>query len=187
MNYIGNMDSLSDDKLILKMRQGDSAAFRALVERYQYRLLVYCFTYTGNEADAEDLAQEIITQIYLKQSKYRPQGLFSHWLFKLAKNHCLNHLRKCNRKLEQLICPLTAEMAENLKSSASSPANLLVANQMQHELEGTMSALEPDERKLLQAHFIKQIPVPALARNMGIPASTLYKRISSIIQKLRKK
>ena len=82
-----------DVRLMLQVRDDVPGAFEALVERYQHRLVGVLFHLVGRVEEAEDLTQEVFLRIYKARKGYRPRAKFSTWLFTIANNLALNHLR----------------------------------------------------------------------------------------------
>ena len=78
---------------MLQVRDDVPGAFEVLVERYQHRLVGVLAHLVGNPDEAEDLAQEVFLRIYQARKGYRPRAKFSTWLFTIANNLALNHLR----------------------------------------------------------------------------------------------
>ncbi len=86
-----------DVRLMLQVRDDVPGAFETLVERYQHRLVGVLTHLVGNPGEAEDLAQEVFLRIYRARKGYRPRAKFSTWLFTIANNLALNHLRSKGR------------------------------------------------------------------------------------------
>ena len=82
-----------DVRLMVQVRDDIPGAFETLVERYQHRLVGILFHLVGNLEEAEDLCQEVFLRIYKARKGYRPKAKFSTWLFTIANNLALNHLR----------------------------------------------------------------------------------------------
>lgn len=82
-----------DVRLMLQVRDDVQGAFETLVERYQHRLLGVMVHLVGRVEEAEDLTQEVFLRIYRARKGYRPRARFSTWLFTIANNLALNHLR----------------------------------------------------------------------------------------------
>jgi RNA polymerase sigma-70 factor (ECF subfamily) len=82
-----------DVRLMLQVRDDVQGAFEALVERYQHRLMGVMVHLVGRVEEAEDLTQEVFLRIYRARKGYRPRARFSTWLFTIANNLALNHLR----------------------------------------------------------------------------------------------
>ena len=87
-----------DIRLMLRVREDDTAAFTELVGNYQRRLVGIMHHLVGNAEEAEDLAQEVFLRVYRNRKKYTPQAKFSTWFFTIANNLALNALRNRNRK-----------------------------------------------------------------------------------------
>jgi RNA polymerase sigma-70 factor (ECF subfamily) len=86
-----------DVRLMLQVRDDTAGAFETLVRRYQDRLVGILFHLVGNLEEAEDLSQETFLRIYKARKGYRPRAKFSTWLFTIANNLALNHLRAKGR------------------------------------------------------------------------------------------
>ncbi len=84
----------SDEKLVGMIRRGNAGAFDALVQRYQPRLLAFCRHMLSSQEDAEDVLQEVFAASYnALLADERPINA-RPWLYRIARNRCLNHLRK---------------------------------------------------------------------------------------------
>ena len=84
----------SDEKLIVLIRRGQHGAFEALVQRYQSRLLAFCRHMLGSTEDAEDVLQEVFAASFNAMlADDRPINA-RPWLYRIARNRCLNHLRR---------------------------------------------------------------------------------------------
>jgi len=88
----------SDGELMTRVRGGDEEGFRALVERYQQPLVNFALGYTGRRQEAEDLAQEIFLRVWRAARRYREEGRFAAWLFRIARNTCLKQARRQARE-----------------------------------------------------------------------------------------
>src|SRR3954449_12316986 len=84
----------SDEKLVALVRRGNQHAFEALVGRYQARLLAFCRHMLSSREDAEDVLQEVFAAAFNAMvADDRPINV-RPWLYRIARNRCLNHLRK---------------------------------------------------------------------------------------------
>src|SRR3954471_16487328 len=83
-----------DERLVALTRRGNQAAFEALVQRYESRLLAFCRHMLASREDAEDVLQEVFTASYNAMlADNRPINA-RPWLYRIARNRCLNHLRR---------------------------------------------------------------------------------------------
>jgi RNA polymerase sigma factor (sigma-70 family) len=83
-----------DDRLIAMARAGNPGAFEAIVDRYQGRLLGFCRQMLGSTEDAEDVLQEVFVNAYRAMLADEREINLRPWLYRIARNRCLNHLRK---------------------------------------------------------------------------------------------
>jgi RNA polymerase sigma-70 factor (ECF subfamily) len=86
-----------DVRLMLQVRDDVQGAFETLVDRYQHRLLGVLAHLVGGVDEAEDLTQEVFLRVYRARKGYRPRAKFSTWLFTIANNLAMNHLRNKGR------------------------------------------------------------------------------------------
>src|SRR3954454_1587052 len=83
-----------DEKLIAMVRAGNAGAFEAIVDRYQSRLLGFCRQMLGSTEDAEDVLQEVFVNAYRAMLADEREINLRPWLYRIARNRCLNYLRK---------------------------------------------------------------------------------------------
>jgi RNA polymerase sigma factor (sigma-70 family) len=83
-----------DAKLIAMARSGNPSAFETIVDRYQGRLLGFCRQMLGSTEDAEDVLQEVFVNAYRAMLRDEREINLRPWLYRIARNRCLNHLRK---------------------------------------------------------------------------------------------
>ena len=83
-----------DPDLVSRILGGDEALFEALVRRYQARVVAHVARMVGSREDALDLAQEIFLKVFGALDRYNPEFKFSTWLFRIAGNAAIDHLRK---------------------------------------------------------------------------------------------
>ncbi len=86
-----------DVRLMLQIRDDVPGAFETLVERYQHRLVGVLTHLIGRVDEAEDLTQDVFLRIYRARKGYKPKAKFSTWLFTIANNLAMNHLRSRGR------------------------------------------------------------------------------------------
>ncbi len=79
---------------MLAFKDGDTASFGCLFDRYKTRIVNYCRRFMNDRETAEDMAQEVFLRVYRSAPKYKPEAAFSTWIFKIATNVCLNELRR---------------------------------------------------------------------------------------------
>jgi RNA polymerase sigma-70 factor (ECF subfamily) len=86
-----------DAILMLRVKRGDRLAFTELVGKYQQPVLNFIFRTVRDENEAQDLAQNVFVQVWKSRARYQRTAKFSTWLFTIARNLCLNELRRRSR------------------------------------------------------------------------------------------
>ena len=86
-----------DAALMLRVKRGDRAAFATLVEKYKQPLFNFVFRTLRDETETEDVAQNTFLQVWKSRARYERTAQFSTWLFTIARNLCLNEIRRRSR------------------------------------------------------------------------------------------
>jgi RNA polymerase sigma-70 factor (ECF subfamily) len=128
-----------DAALMLRVKQGDTGAFTALVEKYKQPVMNLAARTLRDPTEAEDLAQNVFVQVFKSAARYQITAKFSTWLFTIARNLCLNEIRRRSR-----------HPAESL--DAPHPDQ---EDQPKHQFEDARNASPPDS--LLQGELVKKI------------------------------
>jgi RNA polymerase sigma-70 factor (ECF subfamily) len=95
-----------DAQLLARAEAGDEAAFEALTEAFRAALQVHCYRIVGSAQDAEDLVQETLTAAWRALGQFEQRSSLRSWLYRIATNRCLNHLRDRGRRLPELPEPI---------------------------------------------------------------------------------
>jgi len=85
--------AVSDAEVMLRVREGDDAAFDYLVQKYRRPIIGFMYRMAHNPAIAEELAQEVFLRVYRSRANYEPSAKFSTWLYRIATNLGVNHAR----------------------------------------------------------------------------------------------
>lgn len=83
-----------DTALMLRVKEGDRDAFRALFEKHSASIARFAAGFVGATARADELAQDVFLQVYRTRERYEPRARFSTWLYTIAHNLCLNEVRR---------------------------------------------------------------------------------------------
>ncbi len=83
-----------DAQLMLRVRAGDAEAFRQLFEKHSGSIVNFAYHFVGNRQRAEEIAQDVFLQIFRAAGRYEPTAKFTTWLYRIAKNACLNEVRR---------------------------------------------------------------------------------------------
>jgi RNA polymerase sigma-70 factor (ECF subfamily) len=87
------LTAMDDAQVMLRVRDGDDAAFNYLVERYRRAMIGFMFRMVHNAAIAEELSQEVFLRVYRSRANYAADAKFTTWLYRIATNLAVNHAR----------------------------------------------------------------------------------------------
>jgi len=126
-----------DAALMLCVKRGDRAAFGELVDKYRQPLFNFIFRTLRDEAESEDVAQNVFLQVYKSRDRYRRTAKFSTWLFTIARNLCLNEIRRRSRHPAE---SLTETPGENEDQPARQYEDKTVRLPTENALHGELAA-----------------------------------------------
>lgn len=169
-----------DPVLILRAQAGDEAAFGELMRGlhgYTFRLV---YAIVRNEADTQDICQEIWLTVWRQLATFRGDAKFTTWLHPIAVRRALDHLRKRRRWYDRFL-PFGTDDARS--EAVADPATL---DDARHELESAerqslfdraLAALPPKHRAILALREIQGLAYDEIARATGVPAGTVMSRL----------
>lgn len=143
-------DQDPDATLMLRVKQGDIAAFSELVDKYKQPVMNLVYWMIHDATEAEDLAQNVFIQVHKSAHRYRSEAKFSTWLYTIARNLCLNEIRRRSRhQSESLDAPrspgeTSAPQFED-KTVFSPPASLL-RGELEAKVDEAVAALPENQR-----------------------------------------
>ncbi len=176
------------DSEIAQLRRGDLDALSALLARYQNRLYRYLLRMVRQPAEAEDLFQQTWLRVAEKIQSYDPRRNFEAWLFTLARNLAIDHLRRL--RPESLDEPLgdsaNGETAVTRLVSQEIPAfDRVLARERGSRLADAMEMLPMIQREVLTLRFEEEMKLEEIAEILGTPLSTVKTRLRRALERLR--
>jgi len=146
-----------DAVLMLRVKRGDRAAFETLVEKYRQPVMNVLVRSLPDAAEAEDLAQAVFVQVFKSAGRYEARAKFSTWLFTIARNLCLNELRRRARHPTEPLEP-AGEAESDLPprqfedKSLFSPPDALLHGELEAKVREAIAALPENQRTALLLH-----------------------------------
>ncbi len=161
-----------EDELIARARQGDTLAFRELVERHSDLTWRTARVLLGNGARAEDATQEAWLDVWQSLHRFELGRPFRSWLLTLLANRC----RMIARRRSLTVVPLTPEDADLLigADTASEPA---LQRETGDELRAALAALPPDQQRVLELRYFADLDLAEIANITGVPLGTVKSRL----------
>ena len=166
-----------DAELVARWRRGEPAAFEALVQRWQAPIARFLGRYADSASSAADLSQEVFVRVYQARKRYRENGAFAPWLYRIA----INVARDAGRKRRHHAAPLTDDLAD----PAPSAAVMCGKDELARVVAEALAALPDEQRLVLVFRHYEEISFEDISRLTGVPASTLKSRFAAALERLR--
>jgi RNA polymerase sigma-70 factor, ECF subfamily len=179
----------TDSDVVRAVLDGDRDAFSLLVERYQKGLATYIFHMIHHYDEALELTQEVFIKVYENLNRYDGQYKFSTWLYKIASNHTIDHIRR--QHMTTMPIQETAEdgtsMEIPLESATLNPLDAYTNKAILEDVQRAVDDLPPDYRELIILRHFSYRSYEEMAKITGLPLGTVKNRIFRARQILMEK
>ena len=168
-----------DVDLVIAARSGDQKAFAQLMKRYKDAIYFMLLKMVNNKTDAEDLAIEAFGKAFSNIHQYEPQFAFSTWLFRIASNNAIDHMRKKKAvtvPLEPIVGndkSIGIEYNYNIRTDSDTPEEAFIKEQNAKLLRKAVSSLKPRYRTLLELRYFKEYSYAEIAEELNLPLGTV--------------
>jgi RNA polymerase sigma-70 factor (ECF subfamily) len=184
---------LTDQEIVALARQGREAAYRELIGRYQRPVFSLIYRLVRDREKSEDLAQETFIKVLNALDRYDPSYKFSSWIFKIAHNTSLDHLRKKEPITLSLEGSPHAETAAEQEASViqalsteETPEDYAASRELGATLEVAIGKLRPEYRTAIILCHVEGRPYEEIAETMGVPLGTVKTYIHRARNELKK-
>src|SRR6266403_4818840 len=165
-----------DAALMLRVKQGDMGAFADLVDKYKQPVMNLAYRMLRDATESEDLAQNVFVQVHRSAHRYQVASKFSTWLFTIARNLCLNEIRRRARHpADSMDAPhpeqedQPAQQFEDQKTF-SPPASLL-HGELVEKIEAALSELPENQRLAILLCRQDELSYEDIAKVLGCSLS----------------
>jgi RNA polymerase sigma-70 factor, ECF subfamily len=176
------------DTDVARLRRGDLDALAELIARYQNRLYRYLLRMVRQPAEAEDLFQQTWLKVVEKIGSFDASRNFDAWLFTLARNLAIDHLRRIHP--QSLDEPLAGSergetAADRIPSAENAAFDHALAAERRTQIGEAMAALPMRYREVLALRFEEEMKIEEIAQVTGTPVSTVKTRLRRSLEQLR--
>jgi RNA polymerase sigma-70 factor (ECF subfamily) len=173
-----DLSLVSDRELVAIAVNGFDGSFEELVRRYQRPISAYVYRMVGNYESALDLTQEIFIKVYNSLNRYRAEFKFSTWIYKIAHNAAVDHLRRtATREQSLVIGPEGDSFDLPLESSRLSPEQESEQKERRGEIEAVVRALPANYRELIILRHSQDLSYEEIVEVTGLPLGTVKNRL----------
>jgi len=172
------LEVTSDQEVMMQVRAGDVEQLSILFERHHQRLFGFCLGILGNRESARDLVQEVFFRLLKYRDSFRPEAPFAPWLYRLARNACIDHLRKSGRER-----PAEPDL-DRPDPTPLIPEEMERREELQ-KLQTALARLPEDKRELLLLARSGTLSYEQIATLLGCSVGALKVRVHRSLQMLR--
>ena len=161
---------LPDSVLITRFRSGETSVFDQLYLRHRDRIHGVIRSIIANPDDALDLTQEVFLKAYQKLSEFKHAAQFYSWLYRIAINQCIDHMRRQSKHHVLIDEPFSDEA---FYSAPVNPLAELERDEFHQQVHAALPALTPNQRTVFVLHYKEDLPLKAIARRLGRSTGTI--------------
>lgn len=181
-----------DAQLMLRVKQGDMAAFEELVGKYKQPVINLIYRTLPDATEAEDLAQHVFLQVFKSAHRYLVSAKFSTWLYTIARNLCLNEIRRRSRHpAESLDATHPDNEDQPLRQYEDtknfSPPDLLLQDELVGKIEQALAELPESQRTAILLYREDELSYEEIATVLGCSLSATKSLIHRGRETLKKK
>jgi len=183
-----------DAALMLRVKQGDTVAFAELVDKYKQPIMNLAYRMLHDATEAEDLAQVVFVQVFKSAHRYEVASKFSTWLFTIARNLCLNEIRRRSRHpVESMETPHPEQDDQPLRQfedlKTASPPERLLHGELEQKIEQALGGLPENQRLAIVLCRQDELSYDEIAKVLGCSLSAtkslIHRGRETLKQKLK--
>ena len=174
----GTWSALADGELVSSAIAGREAGFEELVRRYQRPIAAYVYRMVGDYDSALDLTQEVFIKVYNSLGRYRCEFKFTTWIYKIAHNTAIDHLRRYSVREQALSSGIDGERREvTVESRRLTPEQESEKKERRSEIEAVVHLLPAAYRELIVLRHSHDLSYDEIAEVTGLPLGTVKNRL----------
>jgi RNA polymerase sigma-70 factor, ECF subfamily len=173
-----------DDQLLEQVAQGDRSAFGTLYDRFSTPLYSLAVKILPNEAEAQDILQEVFLSVWHKAGSFRAdRGSAFSWAVALLRNRAIDRIRSRRRRGELL--EANAPDLEPAGSAAKSSAENCETSERAREVRSALGQISDDQRQVLHLAYFEGLTQAEIAEKLDEPLGTVKARVQRGMVRMR--
>ncbi len=185
MNANGHISDLSDEALMLRVKDGDQRAFGELLARYERQLLNFFYRQMGDYDGAKDLLMDTFLRIYKAADRYEPRSKFSTFIYQVARNLCINEYRKREFRKADSLDEMEEVSGIEVAGDQLNPAEVMEQEELRDMVQRALDSLPEDQRTILILSEYQGLQYDRIAQIMGCSVGTVKSRMFRARQKIK--
>lgn len=184
---LSSLSAVADCELVTRAVAGREDSFEELVRRYQRPIAAYVYRMVNDYDAALDLTQEVFIKVYNSLGRYRSEFKFSTWIYKIAHNSAVDHLRRHSTREQSLTNEFGGEQRElPIESRKLSPEQESEREERRAEIERVIHLLPTPYRELILLRHSHDLSYDEIAEVTGLPLGTVKNRLFRAREEMRR-
>jgi len=172
--------------LVNRAQNGDTDAFRELVERSKVQVYRLAYDLTGNRHDAEDLSQDVFVKAYRSLNNFRGDAKWSTWLYRITVNTHLDHVKpKVQRTMDYHDDLELVASTMNTRTDSITPDRSAESSMIQERIEQALEKLTSRERSVFVLRHYHDLPLKQIADALKIAEGSVKAYLFRALQRLQ--
>ena len=166
-----------DYSFVVQAISGNQQAFETLMNRYRHSVYHAMFKMVNNRDDADDLTMEAFGKAFNKLPSYAPNYAFSTWLFKIAINNCIDHVRKKRLQTYSMDDTITSdtnvEFSHSIRDHEPDPEQAMMHDQKISHVRHLVETLSSKYRAMIELRYYEELSYEEIATELNLPLGTV--------------
>jgi RNA polymerase sigma-70 factor (ECF subfamily) len=180
---VKELTGLDDTQLMIEVQQGNTLAFKTLVDRHKKKAYYTALKLVGDPDDAYDLSQEAFIRVYNARRRYDRAHPFYAWFYTIIRNLARNYLRKRNVRYEYAV--QTKQSRKGIQETSDSPECIVEADEAKKAIWAAIDKLSYDHREIIILRHFEDMSYEEIADILGIAVGSVMSRLYYARKKLR--
>ncbi len=181
----------ADETLMLRYQQGDRAAFAILVRRHQQPLYNFALRQVRAQEVAEEVVQEVFVRVVQNAHDFKHEARFTTWVYTIARNLCIDHLRKRALRKHPSLDESRGEegegptLGEQTADPRASVEREATGTELKQRIAVAVDKLPDDQREVFLMREVANLPFKEIAEITGVPENTVKSRMRYALERLQ--
>ena len=173
----------SDAELVRRFKEGDRSAYAEIVRRYQDRVYGMCVRWMGDEAVAEEVAQDVFLALFRSLAEFRGDAQLSTWIYRVVVNHCKNRRLYSKRRATDRHEPLEGTRRDDdepeRQIAADQPSTDWLLNRSEAEVlvQEALQGLDDEQRAIIVMRDVDDMSYEEIGEILDLPRGTVKSRL----------
>ncbi|PIS34875.1 MAG: hypothetical protein COT37_00350 [Parcubacteria group bacterium CG08_land_8_20_14_0_20_43_9] len=176
------MAEKSDEEIVRLVQSGQTNFFSVLIERYEEKIRRYARKFLSNREDTDDIIQGVFIKAYVNVRSFDTKRKFSSWLYRIAHNELVNHLRK--RRFFSSF-DFDAFFPHSVRLHDNETEKEISQKEIQATIDNCLDKLEPKYREPIILYYLEELSYREIANILRLPLSTVGVRLNRGKEKLK--